>query len=118
MVVEQLRSAGMIEAIRISRAAYPYKMSQLDFIRRFAGIKSTKMNEKINAKTYCQNILSLLLSPSDIITPSPSDKKDTVITKLSKFGLDSNTYKDILESYIKTNNKELFDLIKNVCSSN
>ena len=77
MVVEQLRSAGMIEAIRISRAAYPYKMSQLDFIRRFAGIKSTKMNEKINAKTYCQNILSLLLSPSDIITPSPSDKKDT-----------------------------------------
>lgn len=44
--------------------------------------------------------------------------EDTVITKLSKFGLDSNTYKDILESYIKTNNKELFDLIRNVYSSN
>jgi hypothetical protein len=43
---------------------------------------------------------------------------DTVITKLSKYGLDSKTYTGILESYIKTNNKELFDLIKNVCSSN
>ena len=84
MVVEQLRSAGMIEAIRISRAAYPYKMSQIDFIRRFAGLKSSKMNEKINAKTYCQHILTSLLSASDVIISNQSDKNAS--TKMYEIG--------------------------------
>jgi myosin heavy subunit len=39
MVVEQLRCAGMIEAIRITRAAYPYRISQIDFIKRFYSLK-------------------------------------------------------------------------------
>ena len=34
-VVEQLRSAGMVEAIRISRAAYPYRLTYHDFMLRF-----------------------------------------------------------------------------------
>jgi myosin V len=34
-VVEQLRCAGVIEAIRISRAAYPNRMPHLSFVRRF-----------------------------------------------------------------------------------
>jgi hypothetical protein len=76
-------------------------------------IKSISDNIEINNIKTKNNIIS-----DNDITDDTSDKKDTVITKLSKFGLDSNTYKDILESYIKTNNKELFDLIKNVCSSN
>lgn len=78
MVVEQLRSAGMIEAIRISRAAYPYKMSQIDFIRRFAGLKTlSKSSAKIDAATYCHNILSSLVSESENIIISdknPSSK--------------------------------------------
>lgn len=40
MVVEQLRCAGMIEAIRISRAAYPYRVTHLDFVERFGGLKT------------------------------------------------------------------------------
>jgi myosin-5 len=84
MVVEQLRSAGMIEAIRISRAAYPYKMSQIDFIRRFAGLHTSKTNEKINAKTYCQNILTSLLTVSDAIIPIQANKN--VSTKMYEIG--------------------------------
>ena len=43
--------------------------------------------------------------------------KTDIVTKLTNLGLDYNIYKDILKSNIKTNNKELFDLIKNVYSS-
>jgi myosin heavy subunit len=35
MIVQQLRSAGMIEAIRISRAAYPYRITHSEFLSRF-----------------------------------------------------------------------------------
>ncbi|CAN0479659.1 unnamed protein product, partial [Laminaria digitata] len=35
-VAEQLRCAGVVEAIRISRAAYPNRMSRTDFNRRWA----------------------------------------------------------------------------------
>ena len=35
MVVEQLRCAGMVEAIRISRAAYPYCVLHTEFVERF-----------------------------------------------------------------------------------
>lgn len=42
MVVEQLRSAGMIEAIRISRAAYPNQLLYHDFLRRYLCLKSQK----------------------------------------------------------------------------
>jgi len=73
-------------------------------------IKSISDDDDDERKNY-------IISENDI-TDDTSDKKDTVITKLSKYGLDSKTYTGILESYIKTNNKELFDLIKNVCSSN
>ena len=36
MVVEQLRCAGVIEAIRISRAGFPNKVAHQEFLDRFA----------------------------------------------------------------------------------
>ena len=39
MVVHQLRSAGMIEAIRISRAAYPYRITHDEFLVRFQALR-------------------------------------------------------------------------------
>lgn len=39
-VVEQLRCAGMIEAVRISRAAYPYRLLHEDFMNRFGNLRS------------------------------------------------------------------------------
>lgn len=90
----------------------------------FAMIGAIYQNNKDISKTISDNDkININKTDTDIktdndITDDTFGKKDTVITKLSKFGLDSNTYKDILESYIKTNNKELFDLIRNVYSSN
>jgi myosin-5 len=40
MVVDQLRSAGMIEAVRISRAAFPNRLFYRDFLSRFHVLKS------------------------------------------------------------------------------
>jgi myosin-5 len=40
MVVEQLRCAGVIEAIRISRAGFPHKISHSDFLERFGLLSS------------------------------------------------------------------------------
>ncbi|CAN0386031.1 unnamed protein product, partial [Discosporangium mesarthrocarpum] len=37
-VAGQLRCAGVVEAIRISRAAYPNRMTQKEFIQRWAGL--------------------------------------------------------------------------------
>jgi len=39
MVVSQLRSAGMIEAIRISRAAFPYRTTHEEFLVRFKALR-------------------------------------------------------------------------------
>jgi myosin-5 len=46
MVVSQLRSAGMIEAIRISRAAYPYRITHGEFLARFSALRSRKWLER------------------------------------------------------------------------
>ena len=47
MVVEQLRSAGMIEAVRISRAAYPNRLGYKEFMARFHLLKSKKWHDSV-----------------------------------------------------------------------
>ncbi|CAN0505455.1 unnamed protein product, partial [Scytosiphon promiscuus] len=39
-VAEQLRCAGVVEAIRISRAAYPNRMARTDFNKRWGACRS------------------------------------------------------------------------------
>jgi hypothetical protein len=39
MVTSQLRCAGLIEAIRISRSAYPYRVTHGDFLARFGKLR-------------------------------------------------------------------------------
>ena len=60
MVVEQLRCAGMIEAIRITRAAYPYRVSQFEFIKRFSGLRTKAWNRAncgTSERMHCENLL-------------------------------------------------------------
>jgi myosin heavy subunit len=47
MVVEQLRSAGMIEAVRISRAAYPNRLTYAEFMGRFHLLRSKKWHRQV-----------------------------------------------------------------------
>jgi len=42
MVVEQLRCAGVIEAIRISRAGFPNKVKHREFLDRFGLLAPTE----------------------------------------------------------------------------
>jgi myosin V len=49
MVVEQLRSSGVIEAITVSRAAYPNHLSHQEFFARFAVLKRLDKNRSIRA---------------------------------------------------------------------
>jgi myosin heavy subunit len=47
MVVEQLRSAGMIEAVRISRAAFPNRLTYAEFMGRFHLLRPKKWHDSI-----------------------------------------------------------------------
>jgi myosin-5 len=60
MVVSQLRSAGMIEAIRISRAAYPYRLSHGDFLNRFAALRPRVMHKFTRTLTQGEKCAAVL----------------------------------------------------------
>jgi len=61
MVVEQLRCAGMIEAIRISRAAYPYRLTHHEFIGRFGYLIRNQTNLLNSLPNRCESLLKELL---------------------------------------------------------
>ena len=61
MVVEQLRSAGVVDSIRISRAAYPNRMVSQEFLLRFrvlAKSDASSSESLIDAlvKKYCSGM--------------------------------------------------------------
>ena len=60
MVVEQLRCSGMIEAIRITRAAYPYRVLQSEFLKRFKPLKSPAFHRNFAKKSEKEHCLGLL----------------------------------------------------------
>lgn len=49
LVVEQLRSAGMIEAVRISRSAYPNRLPYLEFYNRYRYLKTVQWHKQTEA---------------------------------------------------------------------
>lgn len=78
MVLDQLRYAGVIEAIRISRAAYPNRLTHLEVIQRFrllmdsiAGAGQCQ-DEAGQARAYLQHLLPLPSSFSSSSTSSHS----------------------------------------------
>ncbi|KAF0683605.1 Aste57867_24371 [Aphanomyces stellatus] len=50
-VIDQLRCAGVVEAIRISRAAFPNKMSHERFLQRFVLFQTPKSGATVGAAT-------------------------------------------------------------------
>ncbi|CAN0536365.1 unnamed protein product, partial [Ectocarpus sp. 12 AP-2014] len=59
-VAEQLRCAGVVEAIRISRAAYPNRMARTDFNKRFA-LLGTGVSRGEGDMAICKSLLGKLL---------------------------------------------------------
>ncbi|EGZ16609.1 hypothetical protein PHYSODRAFT_345966 [Phytophthora sojae] len=68
-VVSQLRCAGVVEAIRITRAAFPNKMAHEKFLRRFVMMRSKKNASAAPASTTvteaCEQLAKELLSGDD-----------------------------------------------------
>jgi myosin heavy subunit/DNA-binding Xre family transcriptional regulator len=69
MVVEQLRSAGMVEAIRIARSAYPNRLTYTEFLNRFRCLRSRawyelRKDEILNSDEFA----AMPLSPNVVRT--------------------------------------------------
>ncbi|CAI5701485.1 unnamed protein product [Peronospora effusa] len=66
-VVNQLRCAGVVEAIRITRAAFPNKMAHEKFLRRFVMMRSTKTRASASTTVTdaCEQLAKELLSGED-----------------------------------------------------
>ena len=68
MIVGQLRCAGMIEAIRISRAAYPYRITHVEFVERFGSLRPNswlrRQAPSDDAAGQCRALLLDVLLPS------------------------------------------------------
>ena len=62
MVVDQLRCAGMIEAIRISRAAYPYRVLRHDFVDRYGLLATLSTPEKDGGKDDLEGVISTIMT--------------------------------------------------------
>jgi len=62
MVVEQLRCAGMIEAIRISRVAYPFRLLHAEFVKRFGMLtppeKEKCLHDEKEHERRCRSLLA------------------------------------------------------------
>jgi myosin-5 len=74
MVVEQLRCAGMIEAIRISRAAYPYRLTHEEFIQRFQKLRSMYWWAKRETKQKPSQLCATLLK--EVVPDAGSKSSD------------------------------------------
>jgi myosin heavy subunit len=72
MVVEQLRCAGVIEAIRISRAAFPNRLPFDEFIHRYGRlVSSSSDNSKAPHKTHRKSSATIT-SAATAVRPSAS----------------------------------------------
>ena len=56
-LLQQLRYGGVLEAVRVSRAGYPYRIEHLDFVNKFGSMVSGVQNLKKNNSEKCQTII-------------------------------------------------------------
>eukprot|EP00986_Skeletonema_menzelii_P016754 scaffold15769_cov135-Skeletonema_menzelii.AAC.3 len=60
MIVEQLRCAGVVEAVRVSRVGYPQRYSHSQFISRYRTLGLREMKKASKAKTKVKPIAVLV----------------------------------------------------------
>ena len=62
MVAEQLRCAGVVEAVRVARAAYPNRLDHRSFLERFrcALTPSVESPPGADLGKVCDEVLTLL----------------------------------------------------------
>ena len=60
MVLEQLRYAGVFEAVQIRQSGYPFRYTHEDFVKRYGFMAPSFKNHKGNIKAQCKAILTEL----------------------------------------------------------
>jgi myosin heavy subunit len=73
MVVEQLRCAGVIEAIRISRAAFPNRLPFDEFVHRYGRLvsnSSSSSSSKAPHKTHRKSSATVTSAVGSVVRPS------------------------------------------------
>lgn len=83
---EQLRYGGVLEAVRVSRSGFPYRMSHVDFFNRYRCIvnKSDHLPRRITAQhldkvELCKSLISEILAKTSTVNVGiPFKKGDTL----------------------------------------
>lgn len=89
MVVEQLRCAGMIEAIRISRAAYPYRITHSEFASRFRGLRFAAWMRSKGAVKPVEQCKVLLI---DVLAKMSDSERKKMISRSVAGGAPDHPY--------------------------
>ncbi|KAI9913229.1 hypothetical protein PsorP6_005924 [Peronosclerospora sorghi] len=78
-VVNQLRCAGVVEAIRITRAAFPNKMTHENFLRRFVMMRNSKnfTPASMTVTEACEQLAKELLSANDFAQEKEVSKRSS-----------------------------------------
>ena len=79
MVAMQLRCAGVVEAIRVSRSAYPYKLTHAEFLDDFAILSPTGNDYKQHAakpgglREACESVMQYLRAAAAEVEQSEAE---------------------------------------------
>ena len=66
-VVDQLRSGGMTEAVRVGRSAYPQKIPIHDFLTQFTMLSLRKRECRIDPRDHCTHLLQEITAGSTVV---------------------------------------------------
>jgi myosin-5 len=94
-IVNQLRCAGMIEAIRISRAAYPYRVTHSEFLSRFAQLRPRlyrRLKDLQSPGEQCFLLLSDIWPNQTYLGPSSSAAVSGLSNKAYEVGKTKVSY--------------------------
>lgn len=108
MIVEQLRCAGVVEAVRVSRVGYPQRYSHSQFISRYRtlGLREMKKAAKAYAKTKVKPIAALVdaIAKKMAVIDSKASSADSKGGKKSK----SDDKVDLLEIGMQVGKTKVF----------
>ena len=57
IIADQLRCAGVLEAIRVSRIGFPHRFSHSDFLERYKGFQRSTVKSYFIEKDQCQHLI-------------------------------------------------------------
>lgn len=80
-MVEHLRCAGLIEAVTVSRAAYPYRLTHVDVFERFGDLRVHGWYDKFGAASVsskCTVLLEDIFAAAAAAAPVSTKSDSTV----------------------------------------